>query len=37
MTNTMGRMRSDAQFAGFSSVPAHVKIMGFLSLLSGIN
>ena len=27
---TMGRMHSDAQFAGFSSVPAHVEMMGFL-------
>ena len=27
---TMGRMRSDAQFAGFTSVPAHVEMMGFL-------
>jgi len=26
----MGRMHSDAQFAGSSSVPAHVEMMGFL-------
>ena len=30
MTYTMGRMHSDAQFAGSSSVPAHVEMMGFL-------
>ncbi len=30
MTDTMGRMHSDAQFAGASSVPAHVEMMGFL-------
>jgi len=30
MTDTMGRMHSDAQFAGSSSVPAHVEMMGFL-------
>ena len=30
MTDTMGRMNSDAQFAGSSSVPAHVEMMGFL-------
>ena len=30
MTDTMGRMHSDAQFAGFSSVPAHVEMMSFL-------
>ena len=30
MTDTMGRMHSDAQFAGTSSVPAHVEMMGFL-------
>jgi hypothetical protein len=29
MTDTMGRMHSDAQFAGSSSVPAHVEMMGF--------
>ena len=28
MTDTMGRMHSDAQFAGYSSVPAHVEMMG---------
>ena len=28
MTDTMGRMHSDAQFAGSSSVPAHVEMMG---------
>nr|WP_255585427.1 GGGtGRT protein [Bacteroides sp. K03] len=27
MTDTMGRMHSDAQFAGSSSVPAHVEMM----------
>ena len=32
MTNTMGRMHSDAQFAGSSSVPAHVEMMGFLGM-----
>ena len=32
MTDTMGRMHSDAQFAGSSSVPAHVEMMGFLWL-----
>ena len=31
MTDTMGRMHSDAQFAGSSSVPAHVEMMGFLT------
>ena len=30
MTDTMGRMHSDAQFAGSSSVPAHVAMMGFV-------
>ena len=30
MTDTMGRMHSDAQFAGSSSVPANVEMMGFL-------
>ena len=30
MTDTMGRMHSDAQFAGSSSVPAHVEMMGVL-------
>ena len=30
MTDTMGRMHSDAQFAGSSSVPAHVDMMGFI-------
>jgi hypothetical protein len=30
MTDTMGRMHSDAQFAASSSVPAHVEMMGFL-------
>ncbi len=28
MTDTLGRMHSDAQFAGSSSVPAHVEMMG---------
>ena len=30
MTDTMGRMHSDAQFAGSSSVPAHVDMMGLI-------
>ena len=32
ITDTMGRMHSDAQFAGSSSVPAHVEMMGFLGM-----
>jgi len=32
MTDIMGRMHSDAQFAGSSSVPAHVEMMGFLGM-----
>ena len=32
MTDTMGRMHYDAQFAGSSSVPAHVEMMGFLGM-----
>ena len=32
MTDTMGRMHSDAQFAGSSSVPAHVEMMGYLGM-----
>ena len=32
MTDTMGRMHSDAQFAGSSSVPAHFEMMGFLGM-----
>ena len=32
MTDTMGRMHSDAQFARSSSVPAHVEMMGFLGM-----
>ena len=32
MTDTMGRMHTDAQFAGSSSVPAHVEMMGFLGM-----
>ena len=32
MTDTMGRMHSDAQFAGSSSVPAHGEMMGFLGM-----
>lgn len=31
-TDTMGRMHSDAQFAGSSSVPAHVDMMGFIGM-----
>ena len=34
MTDTMGRMHSDAQFAGSSSVPAHVEMMGFLGMVN---
>ena len=34
MTDTMGRMHSDAQFAGSSSVPAHVEMMGFLGIVN---
>ena len=30
--DTMGRMHSDTQFAGSSSVPAHVEMMGFLGI-----
>ena len=30
MTDTLGRMHSDAQFAGSSSVPAHVEMMGLI-------
>ena len=32
MTDTMGRMHSDAQFAGSSSVPAHVEMMGLIGM-----
>ena len=32
MTDTMGRMHGDAQFAGSSSVPAHVDMMGFIGM-----
>ena len=32
MTDTMGRMHSDAQFAGSSPVPAHVEMMGFMGM-----
>lgn len=32
LTDTMGRMHGDAQFAGSSSVPAHVEMMGFLGM-----
>ena len=32
MTDTMGRMHSDAQFAGTSSVPAHVEMMGLIGM-----
>ncbi|MBE6025918.1 MAG: GGGtGRT protein [Clostridiales bacterium] len=32
MTDTMGRMHSDAQFAGSSSVPAHVAMMGYVGM-----
>ena len=30
MTDTLGRMHSDAQFSGSSSVPAHVEMMGLI-------
>jgi hypothetical protein len=33
MTDTMGRMHSDAQFAGSSSVPAHVEMMGLIGMV----
>ena len=32
MTDTMGRMHSEAQFAGSASVPAHVEMVGFLGM-----
>ena len=32
MTDTLGRMHSDAQFAGSSSVPAHVEMMGLIGM-----
>ena len=32
MTDTMGRMHSDAQFAGSSSVPAHIEMKGFMGM-----
>ena len=32
MTDTMGRMHGDAQFAGSSSVPAHVEMMGVIGM-----
>ena len=32
LTDTLGRMHGDAQFAGSSSVPAHVEMMGFLGM-----
>ena len=32
IADTLGRMHSDAQFAGSSSVPAHVEMMGFLGM-----
>ena len=32
LTDTMGRMHSDAQFAGSSSVPTHVEMMGFIGM-----
>ena len=34
MTDTMGRMHSDAQFAGSSSVPAHVEMMGLIGAVA---
>ena len=32
LTDTLGRMHSDAQFAGSSSVPAHVEMMGLIGM-----
>ena len=32
LTDSMGRMHSDAQFAGSSSVPTHVDMMGFIGM-----
>ena len=32
LTDSMGRMHSDAQFAGSSSVPAHVEMMGLIGM-----
>ena len=32
MTDTMGRMHPDAQFAGASSLPAHVEMMGLIGM-----
>ena len=32
LTDTMGRMHCDVQFAGSSSVPAHVEMMGFIGM-----
>ena len=32
LTDTMGRMHGDAQFAGSSSVPAHVEMMGLIGM-----
>jgi hypothetical protein len=32
LTDTMGRMHCDVQFAGSSSVPAHVAMMGFIGM-----
>ena len=32
MTDTMGSMHSDAQFAGSSSVPAHIEMMGLIGM-----
>ena len=37
MTDTMGRMHSDAQFAGSSSVPAHVEIMGLIGMGNNVS
>ena len=36
MTDTLGRMHSDAQFAGSSSVPAHVEMMGLIGIIIAI-
>ena len=32
LTDSMGRMHGDAQFAGSSSVPAHVEMMGLIGM-----
>ena len=37
MTDTMGRMHGDAQFAGSSSVPAHVEMMGLIGMGNNVS